>query len=211
MIISFRFYHYFSQPMPSWISWYVHHYFPMYLHQFTTYIHFIIEIIIPFGLFFHNTRFFCKLFLFIYLYYFMIACSLLILLQLAILITGNYGIFNWATISLCIFGIDDSKYPIFIQEFFLHNKGIVFYPQLKSFFIFLCFSYAMFVLIFSIPPICQISKGIICIPLWFLNLSFYVQIYSIVNYYGLFGKMTTNRLEIIIEGKQIGNKMTIYD
>jgi hypothetical protein len=88
-------YHYWTQPIVHPISWYWHHYIPRDLHIFSTFIHFLIELVIPYFLFFR----FCYLRSLAGL-----GCAGLMTL---ITFTGCYGFFNLNNIVLCLSMIHD--------------------------------------------------------------------------------------------------------
>ena len=86
-------YHYQTQPLPSWISWYAHH-LPSWWHTSSSLLTLLVELLVPFWIFAgrrlrHS------------------ASLLIISLMLLIQITGNYGFFNLLTVALCIPLLDD--------------------------------------------------------------------------------------------------------
>src|SRR4030095_47393 len=87
-------YHYWSQPLPTVFGWWADKSPEWFKHFFVAFC-LVVEIIVPF--FFGAPR---RLRL--------IAAGLLIFLQVAIAITGNYCFFNLLTIALCLLLIDDS-------------------------------------------------------------------------------------------------------
>ena len=87
-------YHYWSQPLPTIFAWWADK-SPEWFKHFSVAFCLFVEIIVP--LFIWAPR---RLRL--------IACGLLIFLQLAIAITGNYCFFNLLTIALCLLLIDDA-------------------------------------------------------------------------------------------------------
>ena len=86
-------YHYMTQPLPNGVSWYAWAQ-PAWLHQLSALGTFAIEIGVPFLII--GPRRVRHL-----------ACALLVLLQLLIGLTGNYGFFNVLTIALCLSLLDD--------------------------------------------------------------------------------------------------------
>src|SRR5262249_30985309 len=83
-----------TQPLPTWIGWYAHQ-LPHWLHWTDLKMMFLIELVIPFLIFFpRRPRQF--------------ACLALLALQLFILLTGNYCFFNLLTMVLCITLLDDA-------------------------------------------------------------------------------------------------------
>jgi hypothetical protein len=86
-------YHYYTQPLPWWTSWYMHQ-LPSWFGKVSVALTLVIEIGAPWLVFCgRGAR--------------LIGCALLIALQLAIAWTGNYGFFNLLTIVLCVSLLDD--------------------------------------------------------------------------------------------------------
>jgi predicted DCC family thiol-disulfide oxidoreductase YuxK len=87
-------YHYETQPIPSWISWYAHN-LPVALHRASAAGMFFIELVLPFAIFLPRR--------------FRIAGAAgMAGLQLLIGLTGNYGFFNLLSIALCLLLLDDA-------------------------------------------------------------------------------------------------------
>jgi hypothetical protein len=89
-------YHYETQPLPVWTSWYAYH-LPVWIHKLSALMMFGMEIGVPFLIFlpltYRRTR--------------LAACGLLVAFQLLIGATGNYGFFNLLAIVLCLALLDD--------------------------------------------------------------------------------------------------------
>ena len=102
-------YHYWTQPIPSWISWYFH-WLPQWFQKLALLITYAVELILPFFIFlprrFKN-----------------IAGAGLIFLQVMIIITGNYGFFNLLTVLLCLSLLDDQTVPASIRMFFVPKNN----------------------------------------------------------------------------------------
>ena len=87
--------HYETQPLPNFISWYTHQ-LPPGLQSWCLAAMFVIEIVVPLAIFApRRIRH--------------LGCGLLVLLQLLIAITGNYGFFNLLTVVLCLTLLDDQS------------------------------------------------------------------------------------------------------
>jgi lipase maturation factor 1 len=86
-------YHYYTQPLPTWTSWYAQHW-PAWFQRLSVAVVYVIEIGVPF-LIFCGRR--ARLFAF----------GALVFLQLMIAGTGNYGFFNLLTLVLCVPLLDD--------------------------------------------------------------------------------------------------------
>ena len=90
-------YHYETQPIPTWVSWYAHQ-APAWIATFSTTVMFAIELAVPFVIFlpsrFRRVR--------------AAGVALLCLLQALIALTGNYGFFNLLTVVLYLSLLDDA-------------------------------------------------------------------------------------------------------
>ena len=89
-------FHYWTQPLPTWTSWYAFQ-LPATFHYWSAPAMFAIELGAPLAILlparFRSTR--------------LLACLLMILLQVGIGATGNYGFFNLLTIVLYLALLDD--------------------------------------------------------------------------------------------------------
>src|SRR5580765_5253587 len=91
-------YHYWSQPLPTVFAWWADK-SPEWFKHFSVAFCLVVEIIVPFFIWApRRLR--------------LIVAGLLILLQLAIAITGNYCFFNLLTIALCLLLIDDATWRV---------------------------------------------------------------------------------------------------
>jgi lipase maturation factor 1 len=86
-------YHYWTQPLPAWTSWYIHQ-MPAWFHWLSVGFMFYAELIAPFFVFW--PRILRR-----------IGFGSIVLLQLLIAATGNYGFFNLLAIVLCVSVLDD--------------------------------------------------------------------------------------------------------
>lgn len=184
-------YHYLTQPLPNLFSYYFHA-LPEITQKLSTFIMFIIELVVPFLFFFKRQfRFF--------------ATIVTILFQILIMITGNYCFFNLLTIALCLLLFDDS---IFIKLFKIQNlqaKKIIYWHK------WIVVSVSSVVIVFSSVLVLQMlgvyNEAFVPIMKIYRNLSSY----HIVNNYGLFAVMTTKRPEIIVEGSNDGRNWYEYE
>src|SRR6266566_10161001 len=89
-------YHFWTQPLPTWPAWYAHWTSP-WVHRAMTLVILAIELLVPWLILvperWRRGRY--------------TACALLVLGQLAIALTGNYGFFNLLAIVLCVPLLDD--------------------------------------------------------------------------------------------------------
>jgi hypothetical protein len=86
-------FHYETQPLPTWMGWYAFQ-LPHSLQRASTLVMFVIELGLPFLIFApRRPR--------------QLACFGFVLLQVCILLTGNYGFFNYLTLTLSLLLLDD--------------------------------------------------------------------------------------------------------
>ncbi|MEM7148164.1 MAG: lipase maturation factor family protein, partial [Verrucomicrobiota bacterium] len=89
--------HYETQPIPNWVAWYVHH-LPVWFHKLSCWVMFVIELVFPFLIFLGRRA---RLTAFVGF----------VGLMVLIVVTGNYTYFNYLTILLCVFLLDDALWP----------------------------------------------------------------------------------------------------
>jgi hypothetical protein len=157
-------YHFYTQPLPTPLAYYVQH-APDWLLDSLTLSVLLIELLAPFFLFLPSRRIRQA------------AVGLLVLLQLAIALTGNYAFFNLLTLALCLWGLDDECYAR------LKNWRSIFVPRAAAF--------------VNLAVAAILTLGVLQI--FGLQPSL-LEPLELVNPYGLFAVMTTSRVELIVEG-----------
>ena len=183
-------YHYWSQPLPTVFGWWADK-SPEWFKHFSVAFCLAVEIIVPFFIWApRRPR--------------LIAAGLIIFLQLAIAITGNYCFFNLLTIALCLLLIDDAsigrkyvtvrdrRYSYRLRRYAAIGVIIVTLP-INAWLIFTAFKPR------SRPPHALATV--------------YEQLeaFRIVNGYGLFRVMTKDRGEIVVEGSAEGVEWLPYE
>jgi predicted DCC family thiol-disulfide oxidoreductase YuxK len=174
-------YHFYTQPLPTWTSYFAHH-LPTSLHTFGVAMTLLLEIALPALVFFPRRGR-------------QLACAGILVLQLAIAATGNYGFFNFLSICLCVTLLDDDilarmlprrlvaagarriesdKLPLGVARRLVVGVVAVTLVVMSC---------------FSIPSLAQ---------------------FRLVGSYGLFAVMTTERNEIEIEGSADGQTWHPY-
>ncbi len=198
-------YHYWSQPLPTVFGWWAD-ISPEWFKHFSVAFCLVVEVIVPF--FIWTPR---RLRL--------IAAGLLIFLQLAIAITGNYCFFNLLTIALCLLLIDDSVAASLRRGVIQHrvastatqrpdyNRRAI-TERLSKY-------GAIGVIIVTLPInawlIFSAFKPLSRPPRALANLYERLEAFRIVNGYGLFREMTKDRGEIILEGSSDGIDWLPYE
>jgi hypothetical protein len=189
-------YHYWSQPLPTIFAWWADQH-PEWFKHFSVAFCLVVEIIVPFFIWApRRLR--------------LLAAGLIIFLQIAIAITGNYCFFNLLTIALCLLLIDDSGWRRAVAESLRDAPAFRTAKRLQ----------------WSI--LAPIAVLIVTLPLnlWLIFSAFkprapwpgalafayrHVEPFRIVNGYGLFRVMTKERREIVIEGSTDGMDWLPYE
>jgi predicted DCC family thiol-disulfide oxidoreductase YuxK len=199
-------YHYWSQPLPTLFGWWADK-SPEWFKHFSGAFCLAVEIIVPFFIWApRRLR--------------LIAAALIIFLQLAIAITGNYCFFNLLTIALCLLLIDDFVAASLCQGAFSRRvaytatqrrgyNGTLSVPDRLSTYA------AVIVIIVTLPVnawlIFEAFQPQISRPDTFGTLYAHLEAFRIVNGYGLFRVMTKDRGEIVLEGSTDGVQWLPYE
>src|SRR6266436_3656858 len=197
-------YHYWSQPLPTVFGWWADK-SPEWFKHFSVAFCLVVEIIVPFFIWApRRPR--------------LIAAGLIIFLQIAIGVTGNYCFFNLLTIALCLLLIDDavcrgkdvrgSAFRAQPSTLLRAGSGRVLSSRLSTY-------GAIAVIIVTLP-----------INAWLIFTAFKpdaswprplaavygrLEAFRIANGYGLFRVMTKDRGEIVIEGSADGIDWLPYE
>ncbi|HEX6544725.1 MAG TPA: lipase maturation factor family protein, partial [Bryobacteraceae bacterium] len=182
-------FHFMTQPLPNPIAWYVYQ-APGWLLDWFTFLTLLIELVCPWLLFLpRRARH--------------IGATILIVLQLLILLTGNYAFFNWLTIILCLWAFDDLTFKQlgrWLRDSAVAVKSAVRRKLLTAVLACLMFLGAVQVIALFAP--------VVAIP--FGGLYSLVGALQIVNSYGLFAVMTTTRPELVYECSNDGQNWKEY-
>ncbi len=188
-------YHYETQPLPTWVAWYVHQ-LPDGFHRFAAAGMFCVELIVPFLVFGPRPlRFF--------------AAACFTGLNVAIAITGNYTYFNLLSIILCVFLLDDDL----LRK--LPERAMKIVPRFPTF----TRPKRLLTGAAAILAACVLTVG--GLQIWGTLAGGYpgptaaairwISPFYAVNGYGLFAVMTTLRPEIIVQGSNDGTEWRSYE
>jgi predicted DCC family thiol-disulfide oxidoreductase YuxK len=189
-------FHYWTQPLPTIVAWYADK-LPRWFQHASTFIVLAVELGAPF-LIFAPRR--IRLF----------GAGLLLGLETLIFVTGNYTFFNLLAAAITLFLFDDQAL-----------RGIVWTPRRVR-------EWLM-----SEPPrsgrigrLAAAALTLVILPLGFARiyenaaqqlpgpieaLARYASPFQVVNSYGLFAVMTTERIEIVVEGSDDGQQWRAYE
>ncbi|MGB7291899.1 MAG: lipase maturation factor family protein [Thermodesulfobacteriota bacterium] len=194
-------FHYYTQPLPTPIAWYTYQ-LPLWFQKVSVALMYFVEVVVPFFIFAtRRLRFFAGI--------------MIILLQVLILLTGNYTFFNMLTIALCILLFDDSFFrALFLSKFKSLTVSEKAYMKSRSGFSMKQLAVILIFVVMLALGCIQLGKVVVgyrSMPRVFQNVIRWVSPYRIVNSYGLFTVMTTSRPEIIIEGSNDGREWYEYE
>ena len=190
-------YHYETQPLPMWTSWYAHH-LPLAVHRFSCAAMFGVELVLPFFIF--GPKIFRRT-----------AAGGIILFQLLILATGNYAFFNWLTIGLCVLLLDDACWPQALRRRVESAASPGQRPSARGWPAWLLAPIAAVLILLSVVPLASLRRRSPHLPEWLLTAYEYTMPFHLVNGYGLFAVMTTQRHELIVEGSRDGKTWEAYE
>src|SRR6267143_32272 len=193
-------YHYWSQPLPTVFAWFADKH-PEWFKKFSVAFCLAVEIIVPFFIWApRRPR--------------LIAAGLMIFLQLAIAITGNYCFFNLLTIALCLLLIDDAVVASLRRGTPAHRVRNT-ATQRRGYTSALSGCATIIVIIVTLPINSWLTfsafKPRARPPHALASVYEQLEAFRIVNGYGLFRVMTKDRGEIVIEGSVDGVEWLPYE
>ena len=181
-------FHFLTQPLPTPLAYYAYR-LPDWMLDGMTLTTLVIELGAPFLLF--CPRWFRYA-----------GVAALILLQVCILLTGNYAFFNMLTLGLCLWGLDDRVFaPLgrWLRPITLIRRRELRWAM-DTVLAVLMFLGGLQVIQLFVPRVGRAFSGAFSL----------IAPWQIVNSYGLFAVMTTERLEVIVEGSDDGENWREY-
>lgn len=178
-------FHFWTQPLPTPLGYFAHKLPPLVLQVGVGFMY-VVELAAPFFIFIPGpTQIF--------------AVGLLVLLQFLILLTGNFGFFNFLTLGLCLGVLPDSAWKFKINWLERTSQSDI--PAV------------LLALIVVPPTLFWIYKSLFekskFLDFLLPTLRFFYP-FRLSNPYGLFAIMTKNRPELILEGSNDGENWEEY-
>ncbi len=185
-------YHFETQPLPTPLAWYMHQ-MPGWMQSLSVAVVFLAELPLPFLIF--GPRRLKQ-----------IAGVGTIAFQILILLTGNYTFFNLLTIALCVFLFDDAWFARWGRRLSLGRfnapPDVVGVPGRFV-------GPVVWTLVLFLSAV-ELGAVTGTVPTVVARAAQQISQFGVVNHYGLFAVMTTQRMEIQIEGSQDGEKWEPY-
>ena len=190
-------FHYETQPLPNRVSWYVHQ-LPSWFHKMSAVLMFAIELGLPFLIFAPPP--------FRY-----VAAWGIIVLMLLIMITGNYCFFNLQGLALCALLFDDAAWNTIFHIPIAYWRAVVISSVPMNWPIVIIILVQLLILILSADRMLRLFRIKFEWPAQVEKILAATQPFGLVNNYGLFAVMTTERPEIIVEGSRDGVNWLPYE
>ena len=191
--------HYETQPLPTWIGWYAHQ-LPARAQAVSQFLLLAVELVVP-AFIFCGRRFR------------LIAAALLAVLQVVILLTGNYTFFNWLTLLLCVPLLDDNVLKILRRTETADREPALAAIRARAarwpWPITFCLTVA--IVMVTLVQLLGVMRDYEKWPRSTLALYEWLEPFRSFNNYGLFAVMTQTRPEIIVEGSDDGATWLDYD
>jgi lipase maturation factor 1 len=191
-------YHWWTQPLPTWVGWWAEQ-MPHGAQVAACVGVFVIELALPCLIAAPQA-------------YRRVAFWGFVALQAAIAATGNYGFFNLLTLALCLLLLDDTVWPAALRARLGPPQGPVpFRPHPERGWPRLVLvPVAALLIVLSLVQSFDFSRAGLRWPDLVLEMRRGAAPWNLVNVYGLFAVMTTNRLEIRVEGSRDGREWRAY-
>jgi predicted DCC family thiol-disulfide oxidoreductase YuxK len=188
--------YYETAPIPTWLGWYVHQ-LPLWAHEACAVFTLFVELIVPFFIWGPRA-------LRVGAFFFMIA------MQLSVVLTANYGFFNYLSMALCLFVLDDGHLGWVTRRlgWVLSPVSPRAFPRWQTF----IWSVVAIVLV----PLSVIQFAPFVRPLAGLDRDItpartLIAPFRSLNIYHLFATMTLVRREVVIEGSNDGTTWLPYE
>ncbi|HEY7090699.1 MAG TPA: lipase maturation factor family protein [Tepidisphaeraceae bacterium] len=190
-------YHYFTQPIPTWTAWWMYQ-LPHWWHVISMGFMWYAELIAPFFIFGPRRMR-------------ILAFWSIVLFQLLIQATGNYGFFNILTMALCIPLVDDLFWPAWLRRAINLPGRPLPLVRWRYWPIGVTAPLAALILLVTGMQLVEAFDVPINWPRPMSWISEQFGPFRSVNSYGLFRVMTTKRPEIVIEGSNDGATWKAYE
>jgi len=186
--------HYETQPLPTPLAWYMYQ-LPEWFQCGSVGFVFFVELAVPFLIFApRRVRFF--------------AAGAMVVLQVLILLTGNYAFFNLLTIGFCLFLMDDAFFRRVLPKMVSRLAASTAHERSRAWSRAVCGAFAALALFiggFQVARPFGVRWAVADASIRT------VSPFQIINSYGLFAVMTTTRPEIVIEGSNDGVTWLAYE
>lgn len=183
--------YYETAPIPTWIGWYVHQ-LPLWIQQLSTAIILAVELVVPW--FIWSPRLLRTF-----------ACAIMLGLQVIVIATANYTFFNYLTMALCLFMLDDAQLGPLCRRLRLGDR----LPQVeRAWRRAVVAALATVLVALSLLPFMRFLR---VLPESLAPVQAVLDTYRIANAYHLFASMTLVRREAVIEGSDDGETWQEYE
>lgn len=185
--------YYETAPLPTWVGWYAHQ-MPEWVHRTTSAYTLVVEIILPLLLFVHRRARAAIV-------------AVLVTLQIGVILTANYTFFNYLSIVLCLFALDDGHLDWLRRRVGAASIAAPPAPVRNGVRAGLAAVMAVILAALALVPF---SRWIAPMP-WLDPVRQAIAPFRTLNAYHLFASMTLVRREPVIEGSVDGETWRPYE
>ena len=189
--------HYETQPLPTPLAWYAHQ-LPAAIQKVSVAVMFVIELFVPFLIFAPVPAR-------------GLVAVVFMVFMLLIQATGNYCFFNLLGIAVSVLLLGDdvllAAFRLLWPNLALPASAVV----APDWWNWLIVAVAILIAVLSLAPVVRLFRLEVRWPGWLARWFDVFDPFRLVNSYGLFALMTTERAEIIIEGSQDGVNWRAYE
>lgn len=182
-----------TAPLPTWVGWYAHQ-LPVWFQRISAALILFVEIVVPWFIW-APRRIRTGAFV------------ILVSLQVVVILTANYAYFNYLTIALCLFLLDDRQLEPLTRR--LHVGGSRVQPRPNpGWDAYVVVPLAVVMLLLSVLPFLRFLRAL---PPPLAPVQSVLDTYRLANAYHLFASMTLVRREVVIEGSDDGETWHEYE
>lgn len=187
--------YYETAPLPTWIGWYAHQ-MPIAAHKLCALLSLVMELIMP--LFMWGPR---RLRVAVFLIF--------VSMQISIVLTANYGVFNYLTMALCLFLLDDGHLGWLAGRFGVSLQPQVAFAPDRLRTVLLGIVAAVAIPVSTVPflPFFHMDR----LNRELLPVRRILSGFRSLNAYHLFAQMTLVRKEVVIEASADGSRWSAYE
>ena len=176
-----------TAPLPTWLGWYVHQ-LPTWAQKASSAFTYVVELGLPLGVW--APRRFRPL-----------VCAAMAAFQVVVIATANYGFFNYLSLALCLWVLDDGHLP------WGHDRPAT--PRCRC--DHRCVLATVLVVALTIVPFLSLVPGMRPLARALRPVRAALDEVRTINAYHLFAQMTLVRREAVIEGSNDGTDWRAYE
>lgn len=184
--------YYETAPLPTWIGWYAHQ-LPVWAHRASSALTLFVEIIVPWFIWAPRALRTA-------------AFAMLMTLQVGVVLTANYTFFNYLTMALCLFMLDDGQLAPLVKRLWPGPAGVTTAAPARH-------GAALWLAAAALAAVAVLPflRLLGALPPALVPAQKVIDTFRVANAYHLFANMTLIRREAVIEGSDDGRTWQEYE